>query len=211
MTGLDPTWTLPPEHLACDQRQVHVWRAALDLPAPRVQALAGMLERGELERAQRFSTSEDRWRYIVARAVLRAILARYLDCQPDRVRFGRGHFGKPMVAGESASRGLRFNVSHAHKLALYAVSRDREMGVDLEHIRANLATWSVAERLFSSRARAFLSSLPPLAPPLSLRSLKNMAVDSTVRAGAVDQMPDQRDRRHQGAILRHVRPFQASQ
>jgi len=161
VTRLDLTWTLPPEHPARDHRQVHVWRTALDLPASCVQALAGMLERGELERAQRFSTSEDRWRYIVARAVLRAILARYLDCQPDRVRFSRGPFGKPMVAGESVSRGLRFNVSHAHKLALYAVSRDREVGVDLEHIRANLATRSVAERLFSARARAFLSSLPP--------------------------------------------------
>jgi hypothetical protein len=48
-----------------------------------------------------------------------------------------GRFGKPMLAG-AFEGALRFNVSHSGELALYAVSGEREVGVDVEEIRSSV-------------------------------------------------------------------------
>ena len=55
---------------------------------------------------------------------------------------------------------IRFNVSHSHGIALYAVTRGREVGIDLERIRSDLAVAEIAERFFSRREIAMLRTLP---------------------------------------------------
>ncbi len=161
MTSQGLAWARPPERLVCDSPHVHVWRAELDGLTADVQTLGQTLERDERERAERFWTSEDRRRYIVGRAVLRTVLARYLNCKAEHLRFSRGPYGKPLLAGPRTSHGLRFSVSHAGGLALYSVSRARETGVDLERVRDDLPTRRLAERSFSPRTLALLSNLSP--------------------------------------------------
>jgi 4'-phosphopantetheinyl transferase len=104
-----------------------------------------MLEAHELERAGRFHFDKHRNHFIVGRGGLRQVLARYLDVKPDELRFSYGMYGKPELAGER----LRFNVSHSQGVALFAVAADRELGVDVEHIRPDFATQDIARRFFS--------------------------------------------------------------
>lgn len=53
-----------------------------------------------------------------------------------------GEHGKPRLAGER----LHFNLSHSEALALIAVCRDREVGVDVEWMRPGLNVIALAER-----------------------------------------------------------------
>jgi 4'-phosphopantetheinyl transferase len=55
---------------------------------------------------------------------------------------------------------LSFNLTHSHQLALYAVTRRREIGVDLEYVRADFADEQIAERFFSPREVAALRTVP---------------------------------------------------
>jgi 4'-phosphopantetheinyl transferase len=55
---------------------------------------------------------------------------------------------------------LRFNLSHSHGLALCAVTSGRELGIDVEYQRPELAEESMAARFFSTRENAVLASLP---------------------------------------------------
>lgn len=137
-----------------------MWRASLELPSSQVQTLQHNLTEEELERAERFHFQRHRVRFIVARGVLRTILGRYLWVEPGRLRFSYGPHGKPELAGNNAWRALRFNVSHSHRLALYAVTNDREIGVDVERIRPDLAGEKIAERFFSPQEAAMLRGLP---------------------------------------------------
>lgn len=104
-------------------RSVHVWRIELASCAAEARAL---LSADERERAARFHFVRDRERFIAARAALRRILAGYLACTPAELAFAYAPHGKPSVPG------LAFNLSHAHELALLAVTRGREVGVDIE-------------------------------------------------------------------------------
>jgi 4'-phosphopantetheinyl transferase len=83
-----------------------------------------------------------------------------LDVEPSQLRFRYNRYGKPALAGELAEDWLRFNLSHSHGLALYAFTENREIGVDLEFIRPELAGEEIARRFFSSAEAAELAALP---------------------------------------------------
>jgi 4'-phosphopantetheinyl transferase len=143
-----------------DVGTVHVWQARLDQFAGQQGQMLDLLSADERERAERFHFAKDRRHFIAARVLLRTLLGRYLSLPPQRLSFSYSPYGKPALAGEGESRALRFNVSHSYGLALYAVAREREVGVDVEYIRHDVVSDSIAEHFFSAREVATLRSLP---------------------------------------------------
>lgn len=118
------------------------------------------LDGNERVRAERFYFRRDRNHFIVAHGLLRLILSRYLNIEPSDLRFCYSPYGKPMLAKEFDGDRLRFNLSHSHGLALYAVTRARELGIDIERIRPDLTYEQLAERFFSPREVAALRAVP---------------------------------------------------
>jgi 4'-phosphopantetheinyl transferase len=125
-----------------------------------IQSLQQVLTANEQRRAERFYFQKDRDRFIVTRGLLRTILSRYLDIEPYQVRFCYNHYGKPALARQSGADMLRFNVSHSQAMGLYVVARGREVGVDVERIRTDLAFEQIAKRFLSPREVAVLRALP---------------------------------------------------
>jgi 4'-phosphopantetheinyl transferase len=153
-------WSSPPETLVVDRDEVHVWRAALDQSASQVQDFLHILAPDEQARAARFYFARDRQHFIVARGVLRSILGCYLNQVPESLAFCYSAHGKPALAEQSARDAIHFNVSHSNELALYAITRGRQVGIDIEHIRLDLAVAEIAGRFFSRREVAKLRTLP---------------------------------------------------
>lgn len=160
MTLSGQIWNAPPAVLTLSSHDVHVWRTSLELSAAHVQRLRQTLAADEIARAERFYFEKDRRHFIVARGVLRMILSRYLGLDPRQLGFCYSSYGKPALATAPGRDWLRFNVSHSHELALYAITRGREVGIDIEYMRDNLATDTIAESYFSPREVAVLRALP---------------------------------------------------
>lgn len=154
-------WRLPPARPRLARGDVHVWRADLSRLDARARELADVLSADELERAARFRFERDRLRFVLARAALKIILGLYLESKPDSVCFTHNSFGKPSVDAAGARGPLHFNASHSHELALYAFSAEQEVGVDVEHIRAEFASEEVAARFFSRREVEALRGVAP--------------------------------------------------
>jgi 4'-phosphopantetheinyl transferase len=142
-------WSTPPESLLLQNGEVHVWRVELEQPDNQVQKFRSTLEPEERYRASRFYFERHRRAFVVGRGFLRYVLARYLETKPEALRFSYGPYGKPALDGEHRTSRLRFNMSHSHGLALYAITEDNELGVDVEHIRADFASEEIAQRFFS--------------------------------------------------------------
>ncbi len=155
-------WCGPPEVATISRDEVHVWRAALDQTASQRQYFQRHLAADERARAARLYFERDREHFIVARGVLRDILARYLNREPGSLSFRYGSHGKPALAGNDDEAGIRFNISHSRGMALCAVALGREVGIDIEQVRADLAIVEIAERFFSPREVATLLLLPAL-------------------------------------------------
>ena len=153
-------WRLPPSKLEVSREEVHVWCASLDVPWAQLERMARSLSGDERNRAARFHFERDRQRFIAGRAVLRAILGRYLDAEPGVLELRYAAHGKPYLAEGFDGGSLRFNLSHCRGLALYAVTRGREIGIDLEAVQALVDAEAIAKRFFSPRENAALQAIP---------------------------------------------------
>jgi 4'-phosphopantetheinyl transferase len=153
-------WSLPPKMLKLESDEVHVWRASLDLEASSVQHLQPTLCTEEQQRAERFHFQKDRDRFIIARGLLRTLLSRYLGKEPRHLQFVYSQYGKPALSEAYGKDTLCFNVSHSRSLILYAVTLNRNIGVDLEYIRTDFSCEEIAEKFFSPQENSMLSTLP---------------------------------------------------
>jgi 4'-phosphopantetheinyl transferase len=159
MNAFPPRATGAPLELPEDE--AHVWAASLDLPEARIAALGRTLSADEWARARRFRFEVHRRRFIAGRGVLRALLGAYLGVPPERLAFTYGERGKPDLAPAFLDRPLYFNLSHSHELALLAVTRAREIGADVEHVKPMPDLSRIAERFFAAEENAALHALPP--------------------------------------------------
>jgi 4'-phosphopantetheinyl transferase len=137
---------------------VHVWHALLDKfeVGP---LLYTALSADEQAKRDSFLREREWKRFAVGRALLRVILGRYLGIAPGKIRLARNCHGKPSLEGLQKVRRVRFNLSHSNGFALYAVTLDREIGVDLECIAHIQELEQVADRFFSERERTLIHSL----------------------------------------------------
>jgi 4'-phosphopantetheinyl transferase len=110
-----------------------------------IERFSRLLTDEELERAGRFRTRVLRERFILGRGILRAALAQPLATAPSAVAFTYGDQGKPFVDND---RGLQFNLSHSDEQALFAISFERELGIDIERIRSLSNMEEIALRFF---------------------------------------------------------------
>jgi 4'-phosphopantetheinyl transferase len=156
----DKLWRVPQIDIFQVEDEVHVWRAKLDQPSLRIRSLLDTLAPEERKRARQFHFPKDRDNFVVARGLLRTILGRYLHLEPHQLGFRYSFYGKPFLVEEYNRSDLRFNLSHSHGLVLFAITRGRELGIDLEYIRPNLAEEEIAERFFSTYEVAILRALP---------------------------------------------------
>jgi 4'-phosphopantetheinyl transferase len=140
--------------------EVHVWRVDLTLtPGEEVRRTAS-LAADERRRAARFLSLPARAQFVAARSALRAILGRYTGRPPGDIDFRLGPVGKPELA-DPGPAPLFFNLSHSRDLALVALTRTTEVGVDVEHARLRESADQLAERFFHPNEVAALGALPP--------------------------------------------------
>jgi 4'-phosphopantetheinyl transferase len=132
-----------------DLGAVHIWRAHLDVAPPLLAELTAALSGEERDRAAHFGSDIHRDRYVTGRGWLRRLLAGYLGVAPTDVLLSRDSTGKPRLLNPSSGE-LRFNLSHSEGLAVFAVARSREVGIDVEYVRRDFPLELVAERILSA-------------------------------------------------------------
>ena len=149
-------WIPPPDSLDLESHHVDVWRIFLDLSADSVELKESTLSANERERASRFHFPKDSDRFIAAHGSLREILARYLHRKPAQLTFSVDQQGKPALVDSK----LEFNLSHSSDFALLAVTRERNIGVDVERIRTDMELENIAIHNFSKIEISELMALP---------------------------------------------------
>lgn len=158
MLSPDSTWPAPAETpLRLPVGEVHVWRVWLKRPPEELAQLADKLTSDELTRVRRYRLEGARQQFIASRAALRDILGGYLGLPPQDVRFSHGAMGKPHLAVDGPP--IHFNLSHSHELALIAVARHCEVGVDVERVRRFDNQLPLAERFFAPQEVRALQEL----------------------------------------------------
>ncbi|MBA4143014.1 MAG: 4'-phosphopantetheinyl transferase superfamily protein [Nitrosospira sp.] len=83
----------------------------------------------------------------MSRAALRRMLALRLGILPDELRFVTNRYGKPRLHEDS---GIEFNISHAGRFVLIALSSRGKVGVDIESRDRGKDAENLAPYVFTS-------------------------------------------------------------
>jgi 4'-phosphopantetheinyl transferase len=153
---------LPTKELQLSADVVHLWELSLDcLSSTALDKFNSVLSPCEKLRAGRFAFDRDRERFVARRGALRTILGLFCGLPANKLEFRHGRHGKPCLADDFNDHAIRFNSSHSDGLMLCAVNSGREVGVDVERIRAIREADQIAARFFSRREYAAFTVLPP--------------------------------------------------
>lgn len=152
-------WQEPPRAVAAPAAGVHLWRLSLDAHGDEWrERLMPILSADERLRAAQLRFDVHRRRYVVCRAGLRMLIARYLETSPQEIRFEYGPHGKPALPPPAA---LQFNVSHCDDIALVAVTRDDPVGIDVERVNPAADHLAIAKYCFTPGELSMLGELSP--------------------------------------------------
>lgn len=152
-------WNPAPPDLTID-RAVHIWRAPTDVAHERLDVFEKLLSPEERERMAGFRIPAKRAESIIARGLLRHLLATLLRQQPQQLQFTLGPHGKPALAPTTAATPLQFNVSHTAHCVLIAIAANARIGIDIEKIRPATPCEELSQRFFTANEHAALTLLP---------------------------------------------------
>lgn len=160
-----PKTDAPP---ATSRRDIDIWLTYYDeiVDDRQLASLRQLLSDEEIAQESRFYFADDRKRYLVTRAMVRMLLSRYAPIAPENWAFSKNAYGRPVIAesiakAEREARGLFFNLSHTRGLIALAITRGRELGVDVENVSARSVSLDVAEHFFSPVEVAELARVAP--------------------------------------------------
>lgn len=126
--------------------EVHIWSACLPDHENDLAYFISILSQDECDRAKSFKFSKDQKRFVITRGILRCLLSRYIGYPIQSIEIIYGLWGKPTVLPENS---IYFNLSHSGEFALYAITKNYEVGIDIEHIDRNFDIESIASNVFS--------------------------------------------------------------
>ncbi len=150
------------QNLTLHDDEVHVWytfpgeitrKDLLDRYFP-------MLNTEESAQQKRFHFDRHRHQYLVTRAMIRSLLARYVGVPAHELRFNKNAYGRPELALEHSRIPIHFNLSHTDGLIVCALVLDREVGIDVEDITRGGDLVQIADRFFSASEVQDLHMVP---------------------------------------------------
>lgn len=140
--------------------EVHVWRANLDLSKNQLQKYKIVLSADERLKFESYRFNNDQNKYIASRGILRHILSLYLDDDPKNIVFTYNQYGKPFLKYNHNPKPLFFSVSHSGNIALYAITRNQKVGIDIQQFHKNIDCDLVGSKCYSDLEKKIKNSLP---------------------------------------------------
>lgn len=142
------------------QSEVHLYFARPEVLSQDPRALA-VLDEEELIRYHRFLFAHSKIEFCAAHALVRTVLSRYFaSTAPSAWKFEANPWGRPVLAAQHRCDDFHFNLSHTTGLVVLAVTRGRELGVDVEYTLRTGQTVEIANRFFAPSEVQALHALP---------------------------------------------------
>ena len=149
------------EFLELKTGQVDVWLTSLSgLGDSQQLAYLGILPGSERAKWQRFAVQGARLQYLLTRVLIRTTLSRYAEVPEAAWQFETNQYGRPHVSHPSEFRGMEFNLSNTDGLVTCAVSRNREIGIDIENVGRALDADALAPTVFAPEELADFRRTP---------------------------------------------------
>jgi 4'-phosphopantetheinyl transferase len=130
--------------------QTDVWLTSLCSVGGDLQlAYLGLLSEPERAKWRRFVAQDAQLQYLVSRALVRTTLSRYAEVPEHAWQFETNRYGRPYISQPRDLRDIQFNLSNTTGLVVCAVTKDSDIGIDVENFTRNLDTDALAPTVFA--------------------------------------------------------------
>lgn len=119
-----------------------------------------LLSPDEKEKLEKLSIPKKKHQFLIVRAVTRSLLSLYLNVNAKTLKFCTNENGKPYLINNETEDKFFFNISHTEKMIVWAISRNREVGVDVEYTSKKRNVLEIAQNYFSTQEWRDLKILP---------------------------------------------------
>ncbi|MEZ4805622.1 MAG: 4'-phosphopantetheinyl transferase superfamily protein [Bacteroidia bacterium] len=117
--------------------------------------LKKLLNESEVLKSDNFVMEKDRKRFIVTRGVLKIILGKFLNKNPEDIEFYFEQHLKPRVKTQHSN--LHFNVTHSADRIIIAIS-SKPIGVDIEHVDEEFGFDQILDVTFSDNELDYIQN-----------------------------------------------------
>jgi 4'-phosphopantetheinyl transferase len=138
-------------------REVHVWTIALSNQVVSADNIKSVLSYLELRKLDEINGISEKERYAYYRGLLKLILSKYLSLQPENIIINVTKKGKPFIKDSD----IKFNISHKEDFAVVAITKNSEIGIDVENIDNNINYLRLIERFFTEEEKETFKELRP--------------------------------------------------
>jgi 4'-phosphopantetheinyl transferase len=135
---------------------VRVWIIPVDVTAATAASCRDVLDDSERARAAAFAGPRDRQRFTVAHGALRILAGRELNIRPAALCWTPGRYGKPELGPPWS--GLHTSLSHSGDMIAAAISTDRPVGVDVQHLVPGLEVVGLSARFFAPDEAGYVAA-----------------------------------------------------
>lgn len=143
-------------NIEIEEYQVHVWQANMNTPSIHPKEISKALSPDELERANKLKFPKDREHFILRRYQLCLILSKYCGCQPHELMFRYNSYKKPFIYMPEF-KGVKFNMSFSGDLMLVGLSKQNDLGIDIEKVHEMHDLENIAVENFSLQELKYLN------------------------------------------------------
>ena len=143
--------------------QIHLWTTAYDDISDEqlLKHYFNLLNEAEVNKLGRFRFPKDQRQYLITRALLKTVLSLYhTDVQKTDWVFSYSPKGKPDIANQSLLNPVQFNLAHTDGMVVLAISKQTQVGIDVENLDRSGAFDDIANRYFSEKETAAIANLP---------------------------------------------------
>lgn len=161
MESINCGWKNPEGFPDLTENQVHVWRIKISEFYNQANEFEQQLDAAEKKRARQYKFSDSRINFIICRGALRFLLSQYQKKNPLSIEIQKNTDGKPILAKKSRPLALEFNISHSDDICLIAISRNLEVGIDVEAVKPLTELEALAKTFLSERELTAFTAANP--------------------------------------------------
>jgi 4'-phosphopantetheinyl transferase len=135
---------------------VEIWHGKVTAEDALYHAYWRILDEAEQTHAGKIKNALLHKRYVEVHGRLRNLLAKTLNQPPEKIRIKNAEHGKPYLADYPE---LAFNLSHSADRLMIAVSRDCQLGVDIEVCKQRINLSGLVNKCFAEEEAAYWTQL----------------------------------------------------
>lgn len=138
-----------------------IWLSYLNVHEARLKHIYPALSDKEKERSEKFKFFKHRKLFIASHGFMRSVLSKYLGMEANEINYIEKENGKPILDEETFSRTrIHFNLSHSGNMAILAVSKNNDVGIDIEHLDRKNEWQKIIKRFFTPPEQEAIFKLP---------------------------------------------------